>query len=127
MKARFISKSISEAEKEKYKNNIYIKQSFLSLTLGEIYLIMGVELLDDGLVLFHCYNPLVSYIVMYPSCLFEVVDNKVSKYWKIDIHSSSISFFPEEFDIEYFHDDLSEGVTEIRQKFNNLVSLMLEE
>lgn len=127
MKARFITKDISDVVKEKYKNSIYLKQDFSSLTIGDIYIIMGIELHDNGLILFHCYNPLKPYIVMYPSILFEVVDNKVSKYWKIDIHPLSISFFPEEFYIKYFHDDLSEGVADIRQKFNNLVSLMLEE
>lgn len=63
-----------------------------------------------------------------PLCLFEIVDDRPSQYWKIQKRSDyEISLWPEEFYQEYFHDDLSDGVPEVVEIYNRVVEQLEKE
>ena len=63
-----------------------------------------------------------------PIFLFEILDNSVSKYWKCKYQNNGlISFLPESFYREFYHDDLSEGVPEIVEDFKKVSKLIEKE
>ena len=64
-----------------------------------------------------------------PIDLFEVVDNRTSKYWRFGKSKlDDITFLPEEYyNNEYFHDDLSEDNPETVLQFHDMVRRFKEE
>ncbi|MEM7086259.1 MAG: hypothetical protein AAF489_08765 [Bacteroidota bacterium] len=90
-------------------------------------------LLDEYLVYGLTFTPNSNYAQIYhnnnlisvPMSLFEIIDDRVSKYWVIKQNEEGTIFlWPEEFFKEYFHDDLSEGVSEIVRTFKNVQEKM---
>lgn len=70
----------------------------------------------------------MDYIISVPLCIFEIVDNRPSQYWKIQKRSEyEISLWPEEFYQEYFHDDLSDGVPEVVEIYKRVVERLEKE
>ena len=68
------------------------------------------------------------YLVSVPLCLFEVIDAKVSGTWTIRLHDDEdVALMPEPFHVEFFQDDLIEGVAEARIAFNEMKRQMLAE
>lgn len=91
------------------------------VTVGKVYVVLGisfnfndpsrrysmVEIVND-------YGHLSSVLLI----LFEIVDSHVSKYWLVrEIASNIFTFWPPDFYTEYFHDDLSEDVPEVVERF----------
>ncbi len=69
-----------------------------------------------------------NYLTSIPLELFSITDNTVSKYWKVERHENGfIRLWPEEFFQEFFHDDLSEGVEEIKEIFKQVKEKMISE
>lgn len=63
-----------------------------------------------------------------PLCLFEIVDDRPSSYWKIKkLSEYEISLWPEEFYQEYFHDDLSDGVPGVVAIYKQIVERIEKE
>ncbi|OHT31147.1 hypothetical protein BAX94_10160 [Elizabethkingia meningoseptica] len=59
--------------------------------------------------------------------MFEIIDDRVSKYWKVDVTEKSILFWPEAFYEKYFHDDLLEGEDNASKSFFEIKKKMDEE
>jgi hypothetical protein len=93
----------------------------------EVYLVLSIRVSQNGAII-DCLN-MYGHISFAPIDLFEVVDNNVSRYWRIKIwEDNEISFSPKEYyENEYFHDDLSEDIPEVVAKFHDLVKRMTEE
>jgi len=87
------------------------------LNLGEKFTVYAITIMEDVTYLqIYLNNNLISV----PSDLFEIIDSKVSKYWKFKKEDDSISFWPEEFYDDYFHDDLLEEIPERVKQFADI-------
>ncbi|MFC3813336.1 hypothetical protein [Lacihabitans lacunae] len=127
MKVKFKTKEITEALIIKFNNPFLAKQGF-SLDIGEEYLVFGLYIEKNGAIVIDCLNK-NNHLHNYPLDLFEVVDNRVSKYWKMKIRENGeITFLPNEYyENEYFHDDLSEDTPEIVEQFHDMIKRFQEE
>ena len=96
------------------KNPVPYDQSQYALTYGGSYLVLGISFISgDGSrsskILYQVLNDFggISHV---PVGLFELQDNRCSAYWSARYDSDgSLLFWPKEFFVDYFHDDLSEG------------------
>jgi hypothetical protein len=100
--------------------------------VGEIYLVLGVtfmlpeephgggaqyQLLDD-----------FGDLRIAPALLFELKDRRCSRHWLARTDDDgAMLLWPGEFFAKYFHDDLSEGVAEVRAVFEQVVEKMRSE
>lgn len=95
--------------------------------IGDIYTVLGIHT-QTGYYAGTMLTIPMRYAVFAPLCLFEIVDDRPSKYWKIHKHSDDeISLWPEEFYQEYFHDDLTDGVPEVVKIYNRVVERLENE
>jgi len=103
---------------------------YRSVTPGKDYVVLGLSYSPSTT----CYGgqPVVEIkndtgrLSSIPLFLFTVLDNKASKYWHLRHNENGLlTLFPESFYIDFYHDDLSEGVTEIEKDFQQ-VCLLLE-
>ncbi|WP_147444155.1 MULTISPECIES: hypothetical protein [Corallococcus] len=63
-----------------------------------------------------------------PACLFNVIDNRASEYWRVrQDEDGSLLLWPEEFFVDFFHDDLSEGRLETVNSFKKVVQKLQRE
>lgn len=94
--------------------------------IGEIYTVLGLNhsLRQGTTILDMPYY----YIFPTPLCLFDIVDDRPSSYWKIKkLSDYEISLWPEEFYQEYFHDDLSDGVPEVVEIYKSVLERLEKE
>lgn len=102
-------------------------QMVFGLKIDQEYIVYCVSILggapwvdiisESGL---YCYSV--------PLCLFDIIDNRVSRYWKIQIcDDGDILFWPKSFYKPYYHDDLSEGIPEVVADFLKVKKLIDEE
>jgi hypothetical protein len=123
MLVRCISTKLSDDQLRQIKMG---KSPDYQFRIGGIYLVLGITfLLPDephgGGVLYEVLNDFDG-IRSVPACLFELVDNRCSKYWVArSDDDGAFLLWPEEFFAEYFHDRLSEGVAEVREVFDQVV------
>lgn len=97
--------------------------------VGETYTVLGIHTQTGyyaGTML-HMPSP-SGYVIPTPLCLFDVIDDRPSSYWRIrkydDCH---LTLWPEEFYQEYFHDYLSDGVPELIEIYNRVVEQLEKE
>ena len=102
------------------------------LTVGNIYTVLGItfhiqsHFYGSGVAVEICDDAGRSAEV--PLCLFEIVDQRPSRFWKIHQYNEcGCTMRPDEFYKEYFHDDLSEGSAEAMRVFIDLVKKLEEE
>jgi hypothetical protein len=121
MKVKFKTNEITEALIEKFDNPFLSEQGF-SLDIGDDYLVFGLYIKKNGAIIIDCLNK-YNHLHSYPLDLFEVIDNRISKYWIFRVRENGvISFLPKEYyDNEYFHDDLSEDDPKIVLQFHDLI------
>ncbi|MEW9899033.1 hypothetical protein ABWL39_10425 [Chitinivorax sp. PXF-14] len=79
------------------------------LTIGSAYVVLGLAY-QVG----YYAGPILQVrddfgkCVFAPLCLFDIVDSRPSKYWVAKrLGDFELALWPEEFFVEYFHDDLS--------------------
>ena len=97
--------------------------------VGETYTVLGIHTQAGyyaGTML-HIPSP-SGYIIPTPLCLFEVIDDRPSRYWRIRKYDDHhITLWPEEFYREFFHDDLSDGIPEVIEIYNSVVERLEKE
>src|SRR5882724_4361444 len=124
MKVRCISTYPNE--EQMMKIGLYPGQSF-GVTIGKEYLVVGlsfqlnsgifgtglcVNVVDDG-----------NYFVTIPLCLFEVLDARASRHWRIHTwEDGNITLWPESFYAPYYVDDHNEDFPEVRADFKKVYS-----
>lgn len=100
------------------------KQVF-KVIVGREYLVYGmffqagvpwVQLLEE-----------FGYIYPVPLCLFEIVDGRVSKYWKVRYDEKGVTLWPPSFSREFYLDDLIEGKREILEDFQRVREMIEQE
>jgi len=103
----------------------YPGQSF-GVTIGKEYLVVGLSFeINSYAGTGVCVN-IVSdggYFVTVPLCLFEVLDARASRYWRIRRWEDGItSLWPESFYAPFYVDDHNEDVPEVRADFKKVYS-----
>lgn len=102
------------------------------VVVGGEYLVFGVTVLlgspAAGTGVFYEVAYDTHRITHVPSTLFEIVDDRPSRQWKVRAFADgSVLFRPELFLEEYFHDRLSDGAAEETAKFDQLRAEMESE
>ncbi len=98
------------------------------LDVGKTYTVMGFGCgagVDGGAVLF---LPGEHYLLPVPLCLFDVVDERPSRYWVARKNSEhTLSLWPVELHIDYFQDRLSDFEPELIPIYQELCARMESE
>ncbi len=132
MKVRCISKSVS-AEQARAIGMPERYNPEWALTVRREYLVLGIRFL---LHLPHFGSAPVleiqednrHYCVSIPSCLFEIVDPRPSRFWVVKKQGDfDLALWPEEFYARFFHDDLTEGVKAVREVYQAVVKKLEQE
>lgn len=95
---------------------------YSDITIGKEYIVLGL-----------CYYPASPYyagkptleikddtgeLTTIPLFMFEIIDSTPSKYWQIRFNDKGfLTMYPESFYKDFYHDDLSEDVPEIKADF----------
>jgi len=104
------------------------------LTVGKIYTVLGItfhiqsHFYGSGVTVEICDDP--GRCATVPLCLFEITDQRPSSFWRIRRsieYECGCTIWPDEFYIDYFHDDLSEGSAEVVSIFKGLVKKLEDE
>lgn len=129
MIVKCIAKKLSKEQEDLLRAKKDIDSSG-RLTIGKCYVVLGLTYINSE----HIGNMVVVYLMddpktltSFPLCLFEIVDDRLSKYWTVRDDFPHLDLWPEEFHEPYFHDLLSDDVEEVVEKFNKLVIKMHDE
>ncbi len=93
------------------------------LTLGLDYLVYGIAFYDGG-VWFQLLSAKGTWLFDAPMELFEVLDPRVSRHWRLGKREDRVLLCPELLLGDYVHDDLSEGVPEVVRRLRELTGMM---
>jgi len=131
MRVKCIANRLSD-EQKKECNEFQLGSSKNSLIVGETYTVMGLTVSGGcyfgGLAYEIADGTTLSYITTAPYCLFEIVDDRPSKYWRAKrLEDDFLAFWPEEFYSRAFHDRLSDDKPEEVQVFLKIKSLLEKE
>lgn len=102
------------------------------LRVGGEYLVLGITFLlptppHGGGVRYEILND-YGKCRSIPAFLFEVVDGRASQHWLArQSEDGALLLWPKAFYLEFFHDDLSEGVAQAVQAFSSVVELLRQE
>lgn len=126
MKVKCIANSLNAEQ----KNRLGLRKSDdpqYPFIIGDVYTVLGLHT-QTGYYAGTILQIPMRYAVPAPLCLFEVVDERPSKYWKIQkVREDSVALWPEELYREYFQDDLTEGVPEVVEIYNQVVERLEKE
>ncbi|GGY12420.1 hypothetical protein [Paludibacterium paludis] len=98
------------------------------LEIGKLYTVMGMScgIGSPGDVSLEL--PDEYYVIDAPLCLFDIVDERPSRYWRTrKFGDQGLHLWPEEFYIEYFHDRLSDFDPELTAIYRELRTRMERE
>jgi hypothetical protein len=127
MKLRGIAENLTKEQEDNLRKKVHrsVIETGHCVEVGREYLAYGLMIWNG--------EPFVEiywdrgYVIMELLCLFEIIDNRASKYWKYKSDDDAVFLWPELFYTEYFHDDFSKGIPEVVEKFTTLKKLMDEE
>ncbi|WP_134707125.1 hypothetical protein [Rahnella sp. CJA17(1/100)] len=126
MKVKCIATSLTTEQKQNMGLNECEDPQY-PFVIGEIYTVIGVHT-QIGRYAGTILKIPMKYAVPAPVCLFKIVDERPSLYWKIkQLSEYEISLWPEEFYQEYFQDDLTDGVPEVVEIYKSVVERLEKE
>lgn len=88
------------------------------VTRGEEYLVFGLIYLNS--VSWIDIEMPTEVVVSVPLFLFEIIDSRASRLWKIKIEPDGLTLWPKEFYDPFFHSRLADGIPEILSGFRQL-------
>ena len=100
---------------------VKVKKDTNFLSINKIYDVISIE--------YECFRILNDQgePILYPTNLFEIVDNRVQKDWIVDIEEDgSIEYVGPEIFNNYFFEDYFDGNENIKYKFNNWLKQKIE-
>lgn len=126
MKVKCIAKHLNVAQK-KILGIQKDEEPQYPFSVGEIYTVLGIHTqlgYYSGIILkIH-----VMYPVPAPLCLFEIIDERVSSYWKVKkLSEYELALWPEEFYQDFFQDDLTTGVPEVVNIYRKVLERLEKE
>ena len=102
------------------------------VTQGREYIVLGLSFVLRSSV--YGYAPLfeicddANRCISIPTLLFEVVDPRPSRFWLAKQPTNGgLLLWPEEFYVDFFHDDLSENAPEARELFTKVLERLKKE
>jgi hypothetical protein len=105
--------------------------SDFDITEGVTYLVFGMTIDMRENKNSVCFIQILSnggHLITAPLFLFDITDNRVSRYWELKISSEGfLTLWPPSFYREYYHDDLFEEVDEVVKDFNLVRKSMEDE
>jgi len=127
MKIRCIANT-GEALPEKYIDppRGYTKKIKLALTIGKEYVVYAIREWQGSIWYYICDDIFSYYPMENPAPMFEVVDSRVSKYWRFELSPNGLLMiaFEQWFTDTYFYDKLTdqeEAEVEIFEKVKELM------
>jgi hypothetical protein len=126
MKVKCISRLPTEEQAVKLGEHYRHGKQDFHLQIGKEYIVYGISILR-GIAWIELASD-TGYLYSVPLFLFEITDERVSKYWKVRMDKDGdLMLWPSSFYIKFYHDDLAEGVPEIVEDFNKIQSLIKTE
>ena len=99
-------------------------------TVGKEYTVLGLTYINNSdywtTILFELCDD-VKTSTSPPACLFEIIDPRLSIFWQARYSFPNFTLWPIEFYRDFFHDDLSEGIPEIKRIFDSVVNRLTYE
>lgn len=98
------------------------------LTVGMEYTVLGINFQSD--ILFNKGTVIllrddIGGCAFVPLCLLGITEPGISKYWLVEKKGAhDLLMWPKEFYLDYFHDDLSDGVASVRQLFDTICQVL---
>jgi hypothetical protein len=126
MRVRCVNRELTDEQRALLKAPSRFRPNH-RLTVGKEYLVLGVVSIIDSpqygnTALFEIVDDDRGF-VLFPAVFFEVTDSRCSSFWRSAVQQGgTVTFRPEEFYREFFHDDLSEGDPVVRQVFQAVVA-----
>jgi hypothetical protein len=126
MKIRCTTRDLTEEQRALLKSPSRFHPNH-ALTVGKEYLVLGIVSIIDSpqygnTALFEIVND-GGQFVLFPGVLFAVTDARCSSFWRAAVQQDgTVTFRPEEFYRQFFHDDLSEGDSATQQVFRAVVA-----
>ena len=127
MKIRCIAKTGADLPERYFLPHLcYKKEMEFQLTLGREYAAYAIEELQGMVWYYICDDDYTYYPMKHPAPLFEVVDNKVSQYWRFKLNDNGLLEigFEEWISDRYFYDkltDMEEAEVSIFEKAKELI------
>lgn len=123
MKVKCISLAPNKQQIEQLGKYYYPGKQEFYLTVGQIYVVFGMQILG-GIPWLELASD-TNYLFSVPLCLFEIIDARVSQYWEVHMdRDGNLLIWPSSFYRDYYYDDLAEGIKEIVEDFNHVRSLI---
>jgi hypothetical protein len=104
----------------------YTKTIELPLTVGKEYMVYAIRLWQGIVWYYICDDNYSYYPIQTPAPLFEVVDNRVSKYWRFMLNPNGVLRFVFEqwLNDPYFYDKLTDQEEAEVEIFDKVKELM---
>ena len=104
----------------------YTKKIELPLTVGKEYVVYAIRAWQGIVWYYICDDNYSYYPIQTPAPLFEVVDNRVSKYWRFMLNPNGVLRFVFEqwFTDPYFYDKLTDQEEAEVEIFDKVKELM---
>ena len=130
MKVRCIKNQLTEKECKAINTEMTTGPGRTDITLGKTYVVLSLSFYSSGSYFHGTIIDIIDDDDQYtrlPLCYFDVVDPRVSIFWRARAVEHGMRLWPAEFHREFFHDDLSDGVPEVVAMFNRAVERLTYE
>jgi hypothetical protein len=130
MKAKCISEKLTSEQITALGKNYFSNQDY-HITIGKEYLVLGL-IFSSGKIGNGCFvEHLTDYghYVLSPICLFDVIDKRISKYWKFEIDNDGDYrlWLPPTVKTYYHNDTSEEDELDVVADFLRMKKLLEEE
>ncbi|HAX75168.1 MAG TPA: hypothetical protein DCY88_04850 [Cyanobacteria bacterium UBA11372] len=107
----------------------YKKETEFPLTVGKEYTVYALKQWQGTVWYYICDDNSTYYPIQTPAPLFEMVDNRMSKYWRFKFYNNGLLkiAFQQWFSEPYFYDKLTDQKEEQVLIFDKVKELMDEE
>ncbi len=104
----------------------YKKETEFPLTVGKEYTVYALKQLQGTVWYYICDDNSTYYPIQTPAPLFEMVDNRMSQYWRFKVYNNGLLkiAFQQWFSAPYFYDKLTNQKAEEVLIFEKVKELM---
>jgi hypothetical protein len=126
MRARCVAVQPTVEEQKLLRSRFVPGKTRFPIELGMEYTVLGIGFWDCLTWFEIAVSP--SALISIPGFLFEITHPRPSRYWQARIRNDgAFTLWPPSFHHEYYHNDLSEGVSEAIEDFQHLRQLLDDE
>lgn len=121
---------LPNAEQEKRRGiwkHYYPGKMKFDINIGDEYIVYSMSIIE-GTPWIDVFGKRIEGIHSVPLCLFEIIDDSVSKYWVVRIVDNyNLLLWPPSFFSHCYHDRLSDDVEEVVEDFKRVQKMLIEE